>query len=109
MMEATNLFANIPVELKQEVVEKILRGKTFRMERIVSHGHCSKETFWYDQEEDELVFLLSGEARLQFEHDKSLLWLKPGDYVHILAHQRHRVDWTSPNESSVWLALFFTR
>jgi len=109
MMKAANLFANISTALKQEVVEELLRGKEFRMERIVSRGHCSEKEFWYDQEEDELVFLLSGEARLQFEHDNSLLSLKPGDYVHIPAHQRHRVDWTSTSEDSIWLALFFYR
>jgi len=106
-MEVTNLFANIPTELKQEVVEEILCGRAFRMERIVSNGHCSEKGFWYDQEEDELVFLLSGEARLQFEHDYALLTLKPGDYLHIPAHQKHRVEWTSPYETTIWLALFF--
>jgi len=109
MMEAANLFANISAGFKQEVVDEILHGKAFRIERIVSNGNCSEKEFWYDQEEEELVILLSGEARLQFEHDNSLLSLKPGDYVHIPAHQRHRVDWTSTKETSVWLALFFNR
>ncbi|MDQ6999088.1 MAG: cupin domain-containing protein [Mariprofundus sp.] len=107
MMEPTNLFTNTSVEMNQEVVERILHGKTFRLERIVSNGQCSEQALWYDQKEDELVFLLSGEARLQFECDDTLLTLKPGDYVHIPAHQRHRLDWTSPDEASVWLALFF--
>ena len=102
-----NLFANIPADQQQEVVEELLHGKAFRMERIVSQAHCSDQTFWYDQDEDELVFLLRGEACLQFEDDHSMLTLKPGDYVHIPAHQRHRVEWTCPDSPTIWLALFF--
>jgi len=28
--------------------------------------------------------------------------------VTILAHRNHRVEWTSPDESTVWLAVFFS-
>ena len=31
--------------------------------------------------------------------------MRPGDYVHIRAHVRHRVAWTDPNRETVWLAL----
>jgi cupin 2 domain-containing protein len=33
--------------------------------------------------------------------------LSPGDYLHIPAHQQHRVEWTSPDEPTVWLAVHF--
>jgi len=108
-MKVDNLFADIPAELRQELMQKISCGKSFRVERIVSKGHCSEKEFWYDQEEDELIFLLSGQATLQFEHNKSLLSLKSGDYLHIPAHCRHRVDWTLPDQESVWLAIFFNK
>jgi hypothetical protein len=40
------------------------------------------------------------------------VWLKdlgslPGDYVHILARQRHRVEWTADGQQTVWLALHY--
>ena len=33
--------------------------------------------------------------------------LKPGDFVNIPAHRRHRVEWTTPNEPTIWLAIFY--
>ena len=43
-----NLFSNIPADLPDEVVEILLKTKSLRIERIVSHGHASAEDFWYD-------------------------------------------------------------
>lgn len=71
----------------------------------ISHGQSSPSGFWYDQEDDEWVIVLKGSAKLQFE-DRTID-MKPGDYVHIPAHQKHRVHWTTPDEPTVWLALFF--
>ena len=31
----------------------------------------------------------------------------PGDYLHIPARTLHRVEWTSADESTVWLAVFY--
>ncbi|HUE12699.1 MAG TPA: cupin domain-containing protein, partial [Planctomycetaceae bacterium] len=61
--------------------------------------------FWYDQPENEWVVVLRGAARLRFE-DK-VIELKPGDYVDIPAHKRHRVEWTMPEEATVWLAVHY--
>ena len=33
--------------------------------------------------------------------------LKPGDYVHIPAHARHRVAWTDAAQPTVWLAVHY--
>ena len=33
--------------------------------------------------------------------------LRPGDYLLIPAHCRHRVEWTDPEQKTVWLALHF--
>ena len=100
-----NLFAKIPAGLPQELVQTILSHGSFRIERIVSQGHASPEGFWYDQEQHELVFVLQGAARLQFSD--GFRELKVGDYVDIPAHCRHRVDWTAPNEPTIWLAVFY--
>ena len=99
-----NLFTNIPAAGLEEVVEKLLATKSVRVERIVSHGHRSPAGFWYDQDQREWVVVLSGLARLQFEEDA--VELKPGDYIDIPAHKRHRVEWTTPDEPTIWLAVF---
>jgi len=77
------------------------------VERIVSHGHCSPDGFWYDQDENEWVILLKGSAGLRFEDQDSVLVLNPGDYLHINGHQRHRVEWTDPKQETIWLAVYY--
>ena len=77
-----------------------------RVERIVSRGHASPPDSWYDQEEHEWVVVLAGEARLQFD-DGASLEMKPGNYVLIPAHRRHRVEWTTPQMDTVWLAVSY--
>ena len=62
---------------------------------------------WCDQSTDEWVVLLAGAARLTFENPGQVYEMKPGDYVNIPAHRRHRVDWTDPNNSTVWLAIHY--
>jgi cupin 2 domain-containing protein len=75
------------------------------IERIVSHGHRSLEGFWYDQKRCEWVVLLKGAARLQFEDHT--VEMRPGDALNIPAHVRHRVEWTSPDEPTIWLAVHY--
>lgn len=100
-----NLFADIPTQLPEELAETLLHSSQVRVERIVSRGHFSPPDFWYDQVEHEFVVLLSGAARLRFE--TAAVELKPGDWIVIPAHQKHRVDWTPPGEQTVWLAVFY--
>ncbi|MDF7823185.1 cupin domain-containing protein [Pontiellaceae bacterium B12227] len=100
-----NLFENIPGELPEELVEVLTEGSSIRIERIVSDGHQSLDDFWYDQDENEWVLLVSGSAVLEFEDRKQEL--KPGDYVLVPAHQKHRVAATAMTEKTVWLAVFY--
>lgn len=86
--------------------ETLLENPGLRIERIVSRGHCSPETGWYDQERNEWVVVLRGAATLAFE-DGDPLHLSEGDYVEIPAHRKHRVAWTEPGELTVWLAVHF--
>lgn len=85
----------------------LLQTPGVRIERIVSEGHSSPEGFWYDQETHEWVLLLSGAAKLQFEGEEPI-GLKPGSYLHIPAHRRHRVEWTDPTQPTVWLAIHYS-
>ena len=41
------------------------------------------------------------------ENDPQVIIMKPGDYVHIPAHRRHRVAWTDPSQPTIWLALHY--
>ena len=98
-----NLFANVHTNLTEEEILPLLSSDTVRIERIVSTGHASPAGFWYDQDQDEWVVVLAGAARLQFEDQT--IEMQPGDFVNIPAHQKHRVEWTSPDEPTVWLAV----
>lgn len=102
-----NIFADIPIDLPDELFEEILTGNTFRMEKIISRGHASKEGFWYDQEENEWVILLQGSAALRFEGKEEPVILRPGDYIRIPQHYKHRVEWTEPDCETVWLAVHY--
>ena len=102
-----NLLHNVPEELNQEFVEKIIDQDSVRIERIVSHGHVSPTGFWYDQDEHEWVVVLAGKAQLQIEGREQLVTLGPGDTCNLLAHTKHRVVWTEPNHNTIWLAVFW--
>ena len=106
MTAATNLFADLPTDLAQEVFTTLLDTGGVRIERIVSQGQSSPEGFWYDQPEAEFVLLLAGAARLRFADEDEERTLGAGDWVHIAAHRRHRVAWTDPEHPTVWLAVF---
>jgi cupin 2 domain-containing protein len=102
-----NLFADIPHQSLDEQVKPLLEKDNVRIERIVSHGHASPPGFWYDQGQHEWVILLQGAARLRFAGDERPIDLLPGDSVDIPAHTKHRVEWTTPDGPTVWLAVHF--
>jgi len=103
-----NLFADIPAQLPDEISESLLAAGGVRIERIVSTGQSSAEGFWYDQDEHEWVLLVAGSAGLEVEGEASVRRLKPGDFLHIPVHQRHRVAWTDAETETIWLAVFFS-
>lgn len=106
-VSVSNIFSNIPGTIAEEVTESILETRTFRIERIVSHGQTSPGDFWYDQEADEWVMVLKGRAKLLMEGGRVPLELEPGSYLNIPAHKRHRVEWTDPDNETVWLAVHY--
>ncbi len=102
-----NIFSNIPTHLPDELFETLLDSPHFRIERIVAHGHASPEGFWYDQARHEWVVVLQGAAKLRIEGEDQPIGLYPGDFIDIPAHKRHRVEWTSPDQPTVWLAVHY--
>jgi len=104
---AQNLYADIPETLDKELIDTLATANNLRIERIVSRGQSSPAQGWYDQVTDEWVVLLQGAAVIAYP-DGSEVTLGKGDYLHIPAHCRHRVQWTDPDAATVWLAIHFT-
>ncbi|WP_417849673.1 cupin domain-containing protein [Thalassoglobus sp.] len=102
-----NLFQNLSAALPDEMIETLIETETVRIERIVSDGHASPPGFWYDQPEHEWVVILSGSGELRFDDSEEVIELKPGDFINIPAHRKHRVEATDANEKTVWLAVFY--
>jgi cupin 2 domain-containing protein len=101
-----NIFSNIPSDIPSELFEDIINTENVRVERIVSKGQTSPDVGWYDQAENEWVIVLSGYGVIE-TIDGAKVTLRQGDYLHIKAHEKHRVVETSPNEATVWLAIFY--
>jgi cupin 2 domain-containing protein len=101
-----NIFDGLPQHPPQEVVQALLRAGDVKIERIVSHGHASPADVWYDQPQGEWVIVLKGAARLQFED--GTVEMKPGDFIDIPAFRKHRVEWTTPDEPTVWLGVRYS-
>ena len=104
---AANLFAALAPTGPDEEITSLLTAPNVRIERIVSAGQASPPGFWFDQDWDEWVVLLAGSAGLLIEGETAARHLKPGDYLHIPAHVRHRVEWTDREQPTVWLAVHF--
>ena len=102
-----NLFASLPADLENEHFDELLQTKNIRIERIVSKGHISPETGWYDQEEHEWVLVLEGAGTLLFAEDNRQVTLRKGDYLYIPAHTKHKVIWMEPEALTVWLAVHY--
>lgn len=108
-MSLLNFFEDIPDSETSEVIEGIAEfgpGKV-RIERIISGGHPSEKGFWYEQQEDEWVMLIRGEARLLIEGQESALEMKEGDHINLPAKLKHRVD--SVSQDALWLAVHVER
>ncbi|AWB32469.1 cupin domain-containing protein [Orrella marina] len=128
-----NLFHDLLSSDGNERFDQILALKGVRIERIVSHGHACDPGFWYDQSWDEWVLVIRGSAVLELVQpaygegtirsegvacpdlrgadsegcDDAVqeVRLNAGDHLLIPAHLRHRVQSTSPDEPTVWLAI----
>jgi cupin 2 domain-containing protein len=101
-----NIFAQIPEILNAELFSELLQNKNIRIERIVSKGHTSPEFGWYDQKDNEWVLVLEGAGRILFEDGREVT-MRQGDYLHIPAHEKHKVAWTDPDKLTIWLAVHY--
>jgi cupin 2 domain-containing protein len=101
-----NIFQNIPTSIPEEIFESIVESDFVKIERIISKGQKSPGDFWFDQEKNEWIIVIKGKARLQFEN-RNIIELSEGDYINIPAHKKHKVDWTDPDNETIWLAVFY--
>lgn len=105
-MNTGNIFENLPARLSEEYFENLVENENFKLEKIVSEGNSTPQGQWYDQETNEFVILIKGRAKLVFEEDEPVI-LNSGDYLIIPKYKKHRVEWTSENEKTFWLALHY--
>ena len=105
-LQTGNLFSGEAKREGEERIDMLVTGQRLNVERIVSMGHTSPAGFWYDDSRAEWVVLLSGAPVLEFEEESTLYDMRPGDYVLIAPHCRHRVAWTHEDEPTVWLAIY---
>ena len=49
--------------------------------------------------------MVAGQAGLLIEGEAAPRVLEPGSYLHLPAHCRHRVQWTTAETPTVWLAV----
>src|SRR5262245_39215866 len=105
MAESGNLFAGISGALADEQITTLLQDSHIRIERIVSQGHSSPPGFWYDQDQAEWVIVIAGSAAVLFEGEPAPRTLNRGDYLHIPARARHRVEWTDKDEPTIWITV----
>lgn len=106
-IDSGNLFTGVPSPAAAEQFTELLRGRTFRCERIVSAGQSTPPGEWFDQSDDEWVVLLSGSAVLRIEGEDSVRELRPGDWILLPAHRRHRVERTDEGQPTTWLAIHY--
>lgn len=101
-----NIFDQLPDASGEEVFETMLKSEHITLERIVSRGQTTPKGEWLEDGRNEWVLLLKGAAELVFSNGISLP-MKAGDHTLIPARTRHRVEWTDPAQTSVWLAIYF--
>lgn len=102
----SNIFELIPDEISSELFENIVTSENIRIERIISKGHFSPESGWYDQDENEWVIVLKGQAKIEFD-SQAPVHLVIGSYLNIPAHTLHKVSWTDPDTETIWLAIYY--
>ena len=96
-----NIYTKLPtLKTQSEDFLTLLENPNLKIERIYSNFPDAGE--WYNQNHDEWILLLEGEAELEYE-DYTKEKLMKGDSLLIKANKIHRVASTSPK--TLWLAI----
>ena len=105
-MKKGNIYTTISGDFSDEQFDTLIQRRNIKIERIVSKGHQSPEAGWYDQEQNEWVIVLKGNASILFENEP-ILYLKEGEYINIPSHKRHKIINTSIDPETIWLAVHY--
>lgn len=100
-----DMLTSLPDASAAEQFQVLLEQDGVKIERIISRGQVTPVGEWYDQPWHEWVLLLTGEALLLLEGETEPRRLLPGQWIMLPARCRHRVEWTMPDQDTVWLAL----
>jgi cupin 2 domain-containing protein len=103
-----SLVRNLPDATEEERFEELSRAKSFRIERIISAGQVSPPGFWFDQANEEWVLVVQGRAEISLLDPDETIRLSAGDWLMIEAHRKHRVEATSREPLTIWLAVHGT-
>lgn len=100
-----NIYENLPDAALAEQEEILLAKGKVKITRILSAGQTSEV---YDQDEDEWVIVLRGEAEISFpEEGGHTFKLKKGDYLYLQSGRKHQVVMTS--DLCLWLCVYFSQ
>jgi cupin 2 domain-containing protein len=102
-----NIFTCPETGDAQELFDVIATMVDARIEKIITWKPYSCPGKWYDQDKDEWVILLRGNAQIEIG-DQGLIELSSGDYIFLPAHCLHRVTRTSTDPGCIWLAVHGT-
>ncbi|MEN8177007.1 MAG: cupin domain-containing protein [Pseudomonadota bacterium] len=100
-MPFINIFKSTPMDGQAEQFETLLKCKNVTIERIQSPAMTRSER--YNQEQDEWVCLLQGEATI--EMGNTILTLHSGETLFIPSGTPHQVLNTSTDPLCIWLAV----
>ncbi|MEI7595117.1 MAG: cupin domain-containing protein [Bacteroidota bacterium] len=102
-IEKDNIF-KIEKAISIEEFDCILKNENIVIERIISPNSDNPNAGWYNQEWDEWVMLVQGNAKLEYD-DKSTIDLSIGDTLLIKKNTKHRVIYTFSESITIWLAI----
>jgi cupin 2 domain-containing protein len=102
-----NIFENAEAEKKNfEIFEALAESDHALVERIISSGQKTPDGQWLQQDRNEWVMLLKGNARISFA-DGYDFELNCGDHLFIPRDKKHRVTYTSADPECIWIAFHF--
>ena len=97
-----NIFNVKNIDKTKEIVEILKENENVKIEKIISTGQT---TDWMEQEKEEFVMLIQGEAIIEYKNKKQEL--RAGDTVIIKKNEKHRVAYTSENPCCIWICVFY--
>lgn len=108
MNSAEGNFFDIPDNLPKnfELFQSVLSNENLSIERIISTGQKTPDNQWLEQDKNEWVILLQGEAEMQFENGANKI-LTAGNYIHIPKNTKHKVLRTTSDPPCIWLAVHY--